>query len=712
MKKSHTVRFVILAFLVAPAFAKAAPLPPDPLDAVGMHIIGAVDYALCDPAQPIPGPNLDNCTAYNSRAYSKNGDWPDTTYTFFTDGCYESGINPSQFVTNKVIPGCFRVVDVADPRNPKRIAEVYVYDTVNSPAPPPPSDSFWGTTTNPQHADINVWSNPAFDGKNCTIYDGNKLGADCTATGSKPFGLTISTQCGDWKKVVDPNDGTLKYAAEISGAKCWDKGWITRTHFTAGADGDFKLPDYGVGTGHNEFIYWVNTQRQGGASNKRPSYTGISFYDLSDWYHPKYLSRIEATVHTDGSGNYSNATNIGCDGKGVHHGMFDGRYAYTDWCEYGFVGDILTIVDAQDPNHPKIASQWWIPGQKDGEARDWKAIPGFQPVTRDVTVTKTNPSPTGLLQKDVSLHYPAVYKIKGRDIAFCEWHSAGLVILDVTDRTKPQFLSRFDYLTPDFQASDTTGPVESTTGLTWAQLDHMVCQETWKNTATWANSNVDAGEAAKGNIACGYAHSGKIIPETNNTIYWVADEYFTVPYGHMRIFDVSDLKHPKLLSHFLLPPKDPKGPLPSTDTRTLMVNGFQVYSTNWAAISENFTLKSDYPKRGPSTHLGNSYDSNLLFLAWYGAGVKAIDTSDPKNLRIVGSYPFIIQDTSPLPPLGSPRQGGAATYDVTFDHDGHLIVTDSNDGVRVLEYTGPGAPLHTGPGSPMFKFDGTANGRY
>jgi hypothetical protein len=218
------------------------------------------------------------------------------------------------------------------------------------------------------------------------------------------------------------------------------------------------------------------------------------------------------------------------------------------------------------------------------------------------------------------------------------------------------------------------------------------------------NASIDPTEAAAGRIACGYSHSGKIVPGTNHTIYWHTDEYFTVPYGHMRMFDVSDLKHPKLLSHFLVPPRV----FPtSTDSTTLKVKNIQVYSRNWAAISENFALVKDHPKRTASSHLGNAYDSNLLFLAWYGSGVVGVDISNPKNPKEVGAYPFIIQDT---PPSKSIRQGGAATYDVIFDHNGNLVVTDSNDGVRILQWTGPEAPLRTGPGTPALKFDGYANG--
>jgi hypothetical protein len=681
-----------------------------------MHLIGAVDIATCDTSQPVGGAN---CTPFLSRAYSKNADWPTTTITpgledIFNTGCYESGVNPSQFVTGQVMPGCFRVVDVKDPKNPVRVAEVPTFDPVNSPLPPSPNSSFW-TSAN---ANLNVWTNAAFNGQDCTILDGNVL-ASCT----KPFGLTISTACGDWK--IESNG---KYhAVNVGKATCWDKGWITRTHYSAGADGAFKHPDFDFGFGHNEFIYWVNSQRQGGAPTTRPSYTGISFYDLREPHDPKFLSRIEATVHIYTNGTYSNAVDIDCSG-GVHHGFFDGRFAYTGWCEYGYTGDTLTMIDAKDPVHPKFASRWVVPGQnnndlairnstaidpKTGLEMGWKPVAGFTPVTRDVTkcvatptapcLGSSNPNPTGLLQKDVSMHYISVYPIDDRVIGTCSWHDAGIIILDLTDRYDPKFISRFDYLTPNYQANDQTGPIEPITGLPWAQVDHKVCQETWAHPTTWTNSGIDPGEAAAGRIACGYTHSGKFVPGTNYSIRWETDEYFTVPYGHLRIMDYSNLKHPKFLAHWFAPPRTYP---PSTDNTTYKVNGIQIYSRNWSAISENFALVQDYPKRTASSHLGNAYDPHLLFLAWYGSGVFGIDISNPSHPKLAGAYPFIIQDSSPTTGPNGIRQGGAATYDVIFDHRGHLVVTDSNDGVRILKYTGPGAPLYTGPGTPALNFEG------
>ncbi len=676
---------VVIGF-VAWSVGPAVPsdLPPDPVGAFNLHVVGAMDVGICNP------PNSNNCTPGQHNQYSKNGNWPLTTIIdgkdIFTSGCYENSIDPA-------MPGCFRVVDVSDPYNPKRIAEVPVYDPVNSPLPPPPTDaSFWGPGPgyNTLHYDINVWKNPKFTGKNCTIYDGNVLG-DCEV----PFGLEISTACGDWKK-----ESNGQYHAVNAGkAECWDKGWVTRTHYIQGANGEYELPGYGMGSGasgKNKDLYWVNNMLLGGAPNNRPSYTGISFWSLKDPYHPEYLSRIEATVHIDGNGNYSNAIDVGSDGKGVHHGFFDGRYAFTGWTEYGYSAETLTIIDAKDPRHPKLASRWWVPGQKESEMSirnshdkypdgidiGWKQVRRAQPVTR---------TPDGLLQMDVFMHYVSVTTIRGRDIAFLSYGGAGLILLDVTDRTNPQFISRVSYNTPEFQEADMSGPIEPTTGLPYVQLDHMMCQETYRNPATWSNPDVNPVEAAAGKIACGNSHSGKIVPGTNGTLYWHTDES-SRPAGHLRLFDVSDLKHPKIVGNFFLPPR--QYPTPNTNSLTYKVNNIQVYSRNWAALSENFALNSDYKKSTPGTHIGNAYSSDLLFLAWYGAGVVVVDISDPTNPKLAGYYEYIVQDGI----------GGAGTYDVTFDQRGHVVVNDRNDGVRILEYTGPGSPLYTGHGTTALDF--------
>lgn len=574
MRNKHPWGFALLlcalsvGLLLGTTMAKAA--GPVPVESTNFVLLGSVDTAVGTPA--------------NSRAYSKIAPWPDTEDTFLNTGCYENGINAGNV-------GCFRVVDVKDPFHPVRIATVEVFDRVNSPRPPPPNDTYWAT-----HSATNVWTNDAFNN------------------------LPFSTACGDW---ILPNG-----PGWTTGPTCWDKGWVTRTHYTAGASGDFQEPDIGPGCGSlkGSSIYWVNSQRMSNTPAKRLGYTGVAFYDLKDPSHPEFLSRIDLDPGRNADGTFF-------DPSGVHHGFFDGRYAYLGAGEAGIIGHHLVIVDAKDPKHPKVVGRWWVPGQKTPEEdairnstdidpvtglqKGWVPGGGFAPITT---------TPNGLLTKDVSFHYIDVRQLKGKDIAFISWHEAGLIILDVTDKAAPKFLSRFDYLTPAFQAADT---------LPGAQEDYARCKYETR--------------ALPQPTACGNAHSGKLVPGTN--IFWLTDEYFTLPYGHLRFFDVSNLKKPKLLSHFLLP---------QTTDNTVT-----------------------YAKRTASTHLGNTWGKHRLFLAWYGAGVKAINFSNPKAPYLDGTYSYSVND----------GRGGQATYDVIFDHKGNLVVTDSVDGVRVLRYTGPGSPL-------------------
>jgi hypothetical protein len=58
------------------------------------------------------------------------------------------------------------------------------------------------------------------------------------------------------------------------------------------------------------------------------------------------------------------------DGLGVHRIWWDGgRYAYASARENGIAGRFLIAVDLADPSRPRLASRWWWPGQRDGDAQ-------------------------------------------------------------------------------------------------------------------------------------------------------------------------------------------------------------------------------------------------------------------------------------------------------------------------------------------------------
>ena len=93
-------------------------------------------------------------------------------------------------------------------------------------------------------------------------------------------------------------------------------------------------------------------------------------------------------------------------------------------------------------------------------------------------------------------------------------------------------------------------------------------------------------------------------------------------------------------------------------------------------------------------------------MAWYGAGLRAIDIRDPIHPKEVGRYLYKISDdfrdaeqSTKEDPLGGllvganipqgRRFAGQDTYDVTFGPRGQIYVPDGTAGMRVLRYTGP-----------------------
>lgn len=462
---------------------------------------------------------------------------------------------------------CFVTVSIKNPTKPKVLAKVYTFDPEKSV---PPIDA------NP------VWTNNALYG-----------------------GLTIKAPCGDW---VGVNQETLTSAELEAKATCWDPGWNTHSHFVAYPDWN-TAPDIGPGCGPllKKKVLVVNMERwrggPPGASSKRANYHGLKFYDVSDPRNPVFLSYWEAPADAFQPAGPNETWG------GTHHFFFDGRYVYTGAYYQGFVNRIFVIVDVKDPYHPVEAGKLWIPGQgttpAELAARDWIPQSVFSPIVYS----------GGKLKKGVGVHWTQVVG----DTAIVSWHQAGLVLANVSDKTNPTFISRLDYLTPEFMANEPgLGP----------SPDYQTCQQQNGNPATGA--------------ACGNTHSAKLIPGTK--FIWVTDEYFICPYGHGRVVDASDPYNMKLISHFLLP--------------------------------ENTDCTKTYTRRTPSTHLGNMRDG-ILHLAWYGAGVRAIDLRDPYHPKFKGFFTY--NDTG----------GGAETYDVIFGpKDGFMYASDSFEGVRVLKYKG------------------------
>ena len=101
------------------------------------------------------------------------------------------------------------------------------------------------------------------------------------------------------------------------------------------------------------------------------------------------------------------------EGGGVHRIWYTGgRWAYASALIDGFTDYIFITIDMADPTRPVEAGRWWIPGmnQAAGETPSWPA------------------------ERRYGLHHPIVHG----DVAYCAWRDAGMVVLDVADRSRAQ----------------------------------------------------------------------------------------------------------------------------------------------------------------------------------------------------------------------------------------------------------------------------------
>lgn len=130
---------------------------------------------------------------------------------------------------------------------------------------------------------------------------------------------------------------------------------------------------------------------------------GLGIFDVSNPRQPKQINHW------------------GCDGTGVHRFTFDGRYAYISPELDGYLGNIVMILDLDDPMHPREVSRWWLPGQwiGGGETPSWEG-------------------------NAHRCHHPIRY---GDRLFVSYWHG-GITILDIADMTRPKMISRLNWSPP------------------------------------------------------------------------------------------------------------------------------------------------------------------------------------------------------------------------------------------------------------------------
>ena len=135
-----------------------------------------------------------------------------------------------------------------------------------------------------------------------------------------------------------------------------------------------------------------------GGDVDNPGDEGIRFWDVSDPRSPELLGHWRSGA------------------RGVHRNHYDGgRYVHVAASKQGYEGNIYVVLDIEDPRHPVEVGRWFLPEQF--------VAGGASPARR------------------ISLHGPP-YVVGDR--AYLSYGAAGVVILDVSDVTAPQLVSRLD----------------------------------------------------------------------------------------------------------------------------------------------------------------------------------------------------------------------------------------------------------------------------
>ncbi|SAL36208.1 LVIVD repeat protein [Caballeronia sordidicola] len=111
------------------------------------------------------------------------------------------------------------------------------------------------------------------------------------------------------------------------------------------------------------------------------------------------------------------------DGGGIHRLWYTGgRWAYASALLDGFTDYIFITIDMSDPRRPVEAGRFWLPGMHaaGGETPSWDT------------------------SRRYGLHHPIVHG----DTAYCAWRDAGMVVLNVADRTAPKLVVHRNWSPP------------------------------------------------------------------------------------------------------------------------------------------------------------------------------------------------------------------------------------------------------------------------
>ena len=292
-------------------------------------------------------------------------------------------------------------------------------------------------------------------------------------------------------------------------------------------------------------------------------------------------------------------------GDGTHRNYYNGGdYAYMAAVPGGeYSGRLLEIVDVSDPTDPEPLSKWWWPGQGPGE---------------------DDPIPEYLV------HGP-IYPDEDENLAYSAWGSVGMVSLDVSEKTNPQFVDRLSF-------GDFGSKIQTHTANPLPGKDLVV---------------VNSEALAEG------------LPMDDDG----------EPHGFTLVVDVSRIANSD-------------DPANDEDAKARIISSFPYPTPEDGLPYHNYHEK---PGRfGPHNQnhakgLDVRYQTeDYLFMTWFNAGLRVFDISDPLRVEEAGYW----VPGEPEKRIARPRPGSGLVgtlEDVVVDSRGYVYTTDPQQGLYVLE---------------------------